>query len=155
MPHIPWDWARHRCHGNVFASSEASTPQHSIQNWVSMKFCKWKQLKSLIGLLHDASIAVRPDRTFIRRLIDTLIQKSSNHRHGIALTASTNRPSPISCGGIASSSSGMVCQWWQTTGNLTQISHSRQILRDLGVWGFLSVVPGSSVDGRRHSRAYT
>ncbi len=52
--------------------------KHTIQKWVSMKFCKRKQLESLIGLLHDASIVVRPGRTFIRRLIDAL--KSSNNQ---------------------------------------------------------------------------
>ena len=52
--------------------------KQTIHKWASMKFCKRKQLESLIGLLHDASIVVRPGRTFIRQLIDAL--KSSNHR---------------------------------------------------------------------------
>lgn len=54
--------------------------KHTIQKWVSLRFCKRKQLESLIGLLHDASIVVRSGRTFIRHLINAL--KSSNHRRG-------------------------------------------------------------------------
>ena len=54
--------------------------KHTIQKWVLLRFCKRKQLKSLIGLLHDASIVVQSGRTFIRHLIDAL--KSFNHRHG-------------------------------------------------------------------------
>ena len=43
-------------------------------------FCKRKELESLIGLLHDASIVVRPGRTFLRCLINHL--KTSHHRRG-------------------------------------------------------------------------
>ena len=79
-----------------------------------MKFCKWKQLDSLIGLLHDASIVVRPGRTFIGHLIDVLKSskhidalKSSNHRCDNVFIRLNNL---MSCGGIASLSSGMVCR---------------------------------------------
>ena len=54
--------------------------QVTMKKWVAKKFCKRKELESLIGLLHDASIVVKSGRTFIRRLIDLL--KSSNHRRG-------------------------------------------------------------------------
>ena len=43
-------------------------------------FRKRKELESLIGLRHDASIVVRPSRTFLRCLINHL--KTSNHRWG-------------------------------------------------------------------------
>ena len=49
-----------------------------LKKWVSFKFCKKRDLESLVGQLHDASIVVRSGRTFIRRLIDLL--KSSYHR---------------------------------------------------------------------------
>ena len=50
----------------------------TLSTWTSRKCCTKKELESLIGLLHDASIVIRPGRTFIRRLIDLL--KSSNCR---------------------------------------------------------------------------
>ena len=51
-----------------------------ISKWSTAKFCKRKELESLIGLLHNASIVVRPGHTFLRRLIDLL--KGSHHRRG-------------------------------------------------------------------------
>ena len=58
----------------------------TIQKWYDKffrnhkPFCKRKELESLIGLLQDASIVVRPGRTFLRYLINHL--KSSHHRRG-------------------------------------------------------------------------
>ena len=58
--------------------------QCTIQKWYiklflkRKPFCKRKELESLIGLLHDASIVVRPGRTFLRCLINHL--KTSNDR---------------------------------------------------------------------------
>ena len=49
-----------------------------LQRWARLKCCRKKDLQSLIGQLHDASIVVRSGRTFIRRLIDLL--KSAHHR---------------------------------------------------------------------------
>ena len=60
--------------------------QSTINKWYiklflkGKPFCKRKELESLIGLLHDASIVVRPGRTFFRCLINHL--KTSNHRRG-------------------------------------------------------------------------
>ncbi len=50
----------------------------TLLKWVSFKFCKKRDLESLVGQLHDASTVIRSGRTFIRRLIDLL--KSSYHR---------------------------------------------------------------------------
>ncbi len=46
--------------------------QLTLHNWSHSKHCVRADLDSLVGLLHDASIVVRPGRTFIRRLIDLL-----------------------------------------------------------------------------------
>ena len=43
-----------------------------LQRWIHLKSVKKKDLDSLVGQLHDASIVVRSGRTFIRRLIDAL-----------------------------------------------------------------------------------
>ena len=50
----------------------------TLSTLTSHKCCTKKELESLIGLLHDASIVIRPGRTFICCLIDLL--KSSNCR---------------------------------------------------------------------------
>ena len=52
--------------------------KRTLLTWISRKCSTKKELESLIGLLHDASIVIRPGRTFLRRLIDLL--KSSNCR---------------------------------------------------------------------------
>ena len=52
--------------------------QSTLQRWCHLKCCTKRDLESLVGQLHDASIVVRPGRTFIRRLIDLL--KSAHHR---------------------------------------------------------------------------
>ena len=54
----------------------------TISKWATAKFCRWKEFESLIGLLHDASIVVRPGRTFLRRLIELL--KGSHRRRNNA-----------------------------------------------------------------------
>ena len=50
----------------------------TLSKWGGLKCCIKKELQSLIGLLHDASIVIRPGRTFIRRLLDLL--KASHFR---------------------------------------------------------------------------
>ncbi len=49
-----------------------------LQRWIHLRSVKKRDLESLVGQLHDASIVVRSGRTFIRRLIDAL--KSAHHR---------------------------------------------------------------------------
>ena len=49
-----------------------------LQRWIHLKSIKKKDLDSLVGQLHDASIVVRSGRTFIRRLINGL--KSAHNR---------------------------------------------------------------------------
>ena len=53
--------------------------QATIGRWACKKSRQKKELESLVGLLHDASIVVRPGRTFLRRLLDLL--KSLRHKH--------------------------------------------------------------------------
>ena len=53
-------------------------PQSQLQRWAYRKCCKKRDLESLVGYLHDASMIIRPGRTFIRRLID--LPKSAHHR---------------------------------------------------------------------------
>ena len=53
-----------------------------LQRWVKLKCCRKKDLQSLVGYLHDASVVIRPGRTFIRRLIDLL--KSAHYRQSTA-----------------------------------------------------------------------
>lgn len=52
--------------------------QRMLKRWSSYKSCQ----DSLVGYLHDASIVVRPGRTFVRRLID--LPRSHHHRPAIA-----------------------------------------------------------------------
>lgn len=52
--------------------------QETISEWAGMKKCTKQDLQSLVGLLHDASIVIRPGRTFTRRLLNLL--KASHHR---------------------------------------------------------------------------
>ena len=52
--------------------------QATTREWAGRKACTKHELQSLIGQLHDASIIIRPGRTFIRRLLDLL--KASHHR---------------------------------------------------------------------------
>ena len=49
-----------------------------LQQWTHLRSVKKKDLESLVGQLHDASVVVRSGCTFIRRLIDAL--KSAHHR---------------------------------------------------------------------------
>ena len=51
-----------------------------LQKWLRLKTCRKRELQSLVGLLHDASIVISPGRTFLRRLIDLI--KSAHHRPG-------------------------------------------------------------------------
>ena len=44
----------------------------TTRDWITKKCCKKRDLQSLIGQLHDASIIIRPGRTFLRRLLDLL-----------------------------------------------------------------------------------
>ena len=49
-----------------------------LRRWVHLRSVKKKDLESVVGQLHDASIVVRSGCTFIRRLIDAL--KSAHNR---------------------------------------------------------------------------
>ena len=49
-----------------------------LHKWSRLKSCKKRDLQSLVGSLHDASVIIRPGRTFLRRLIDLL--KISHNR---------------------------------------------------------------------------
>ena len=51
-----------------------------LRKWARLLSCRKRELQSLVGLLHDASIVVTPGRTFLRRLIDLI--KSAHHRPG-------------------------------------------------------------------------
>lgn len=54
-----------------------------LKRWSRYKFCNKKELESLVGHLHDASIVIKPGRTFTRRLIDLL--KSAHRRSASSL----------------------------------------------------------------------
>ena len=54
----------------------------SLKKWVHLKSCRKRDLQSLVGYLHDASIVIRSGRTFIRRLIDSL--KSAHNRSAMS-----------------------------------------------------------------------
>ena len=44
----------------------------TIKKWSRLRSCRKRELQSLVGLLHDASVIIRPERTFLRRLIDLI-----------------------------------------------------------------------------------
>ncbi len=49
-----------------------------LKRWINYKFCKKKDLESLVGHLQDASRVVHSGRTFTRHLID-LLKKAHHH----------------------------------------------------------------------------
>ena len=55
-----------------------------ITQWVNKKWCKPKELQSLVGKLNHASLVVVPGRTFLRRLFN-LLRESQRHRRFIRL----------------------------------------------------------------------
>ena len=84
--------------------------QSTIHKWYiklflkAKPFCKRKELESLIGLLHDASIVVRPGHTFLRCKIKTTLRPQIT---GVGVYALTKKHDQTLCGGIASSLTGM------------------------------------------------
>ena len=50
----------------------------TLQKWLRLKTCRKRELQSLVGLLHDASIIITPGRTFLHQLIDLI---KSAHYH--------------------------------------------------------------------------
>lgn len=67
------------------ADKFTATYQLLVQ-WSSFKWCRRKQLQSLIGSLHHASKVVWPGRTFLRRMID-LLRCFRNDDHPIRLNS--------------------------------------------------------------------
>ena len=59
-------------------AEKLSRLQRTLTSWAGRRSCLKRDLQSLVGLLHDASIVIKPGRTFIRRLVDLL--KSSHNR---------------------------------------------------------------------------
>ena len=63
----------------------------TASNWLQRKFCKKKDLESLIGLLQDASHVIRPGRTFVRHLIDALTKARLRPSTSLVRLNSTTR----------------------------------------------------------------
>ena len=81
LPDFPWYRIRHHSTG----ATHVRLPQHKLlrlkyllQCWSHLKCCTKRDLESLVGQLHDASIVIHSGHTFIRRLVDLL--KTSHHR---------------------------------------------------------------------------
>ena len=70
-----------------------------LRKWSHLKSCRKKELQSLMELLHDASVIIRPGRTFLRRLIE-LIKGSHNRSASSFLRLNIAARSDI--------------QWWST-----------------------------------------
>ena len=49
----------------------------TLRKWVHLLSCHKRELQSLVGVLHDASIVITPGHIFLRRLIDSI--KSAHH----------------------------------------------------------------------------
>ena len=43
-----------------------------LEDWRDRKVCEWRELESLVGILHHACEVVRSGRSFLRRMIDLL-----------------------------------------------------------------------------------
>ena len=54
---------------------------HLLHTWFGRKKCTKRELLSLIGSLSFASKVMKPDRIFLRRLIDLFTRASRLHRH--------------------------------------------------------------------------
>ena len=52
--------------------------QRKLQSWSQRKWCRRRELESLIGLLHHAARVVRPGRSFLHRLISLLCGERLN-----------------------------------------------------------------------------
>ena len=63
-----------------------SSIHDALSQWSTRKFCKKRELQSLIGLLHHACMVVWPGRTFLRRVID-LLTCFRNDSHPIRLNS--------------------------------------------------------------------
>ena len=61
-------------------SEKVSRFKSSLNKWLHLKTCRKRELQSLVGLLHDASIVVSPGHTFLCRLIDLI--NSAHHLPG-------------------------------------------------------------------------
>ena len=59
-----------------------------VQEWMSKKGCRKKELESLLGHLQHAATVVRPGRTFVRRVIE-LLARFRRDDHWIRLNAAT------------------------------------------------------------------
>ena len=53
-------------------ADKLSRIQKELEAWRDRKWCRRRMLESLIGLLHHAAWVVRPGRSFLRRLINSL-----------------------------------------------------------------------------------
>ena len=69
--------------------------QATIRRWTTAKCCKWKELESLVGLLHDASVVIHSGRTFLRRLIDLLKGRPRGRHSNIFIRLNTEARSDI------------------------------------------------------------
>ena len=61
--------------------------QLSLNHWMHKKFCRRKELESLVGLLHHAAKVVPPGRSFLQRMISHL-RGGSRDNHFIRLNKS-------------------------------------------------------------------
>ena len=81
-----------------------------LQQWIHLKSVKKKDLDSLVGQLHDASIVIRSGRTFIHRLIDAL--KSAHNRPSNSGSNSFVRLNIEACSNILWWASGAFIEHW-------------------------------------------
>ena len=80
--------------------------QPRFKRWKQLKCCNKRNLESLVGQLHDASIIVRLGRTIIRRLID-LLKSALTTAQPEDSSDWTSKPTPIFYGGPNSSHTGI------------------------------------------------
>ena len=57
-----------------------------LTQWQSRKYCRTRDLKSLVGKLQHASKVIRPGRTFLRRMFD-LLKGTRRHQPLLRLNA--------------------------------------------------------------------
>ena len=62
--------------------------QQLLQTWAGKTTATLTELQSLTGVLNDVCQVVRPGRTFLRRLIDSIKARATSARHTHAINMS-------------------------------------------------------------------
>ena len=60
------------------SAEKLTRTQAQDRHWLSRRSCTKRELLALIGILQQAAAVVKPESTFIRRIIDVILRKLCN-----------------------------------------------------------------------------